>query len=395
VQAIDAYIAEQLSIIAGTPVVATDDTVARVWAQLNRTEERSLPRDRHGNVDFHDLTLARLGLLEDPPLHAEIAQSAGAEPRWPNGHRFAAVLSHDVDYIVLFPWRERLRQAVALQRIITPWRVGRRLAAAGVYALLSGLGLSRAPAFDPWVDAEARHGFRSTFFMLPEHLAAPTDLDHFYHFDDRIAFRGRAATLRQATRALHAEGWEIGLHGSYNAAYDGALLRDEAAQVASLVDAPVVSVRQHFLRFDRDVTPAAQLSAGLQVDSTLGFSRTIGCRTGLAFPFFWPDGDLLEVPLTIQDVGLLRGIGHRRNVRRAQLARARALIARIARAGGVVTLSWHTHPEMPGALEVYQALLETVAELDGWGCTLGEMNAWWRARRARLQRAHASAREVA
>ncbi len=384
--AIDAYIAEQLSTIAGTPVTAPAETVARVWAQLDRAEERQLPRDRHGNVQYEELLLTKLNLLEYPPLHGDITVlPAGEAPRWPGGHRFAAVLSHDVDYIVLYPWRERLRQAMELHHVITPWRVGRRLAAAGVYAALSLCGLARVPAFDAWAAEEARHGFRSTFFLLPERLQAPTDLDHFYHYDDRLPFRGHSVPLRKAVRTLQGEGWEIGVHGSYNAAYDGAMLRDEAEQVAGLVDAPVVAVRQHFLRFDRDVTPAAQLTAGMQVDSTLGFSGTIGCRAGMAFPFFWPEGDLLEVPLTIQDVGLLRGIGHRQAVRRAQLARARALIARIARVGGVVTLSWHTHPDMPGALEVYRALLETVAELDGWGCTLGEMNDWWRARREALR----------
>ena len=67
------------------------------------------------------------------------------------------------------------------------------------------------------------------------------------------------------------------------------------------------------------------------------------------------------------------------------------MIERIAQRGGVVTLGWHTHPESPGAVPVYRALLESIAALGGWGCSLGELAAWWRERRAVVRLAKAEA----
>ena len=34
-------------------------------------------------------------------------------------------------------------------------------------------------------------------------------------------------------------------------------------------------------------------------------------------------------------------------------------------------------------MEAYRALLATVAEEGGWGCSLGELDGWWRERAAR------------
>ena len=68
----------------------------------------------------------------------------------------------------------------------------------------------------------------------------------------------------------------------------------------------------------------------------------------------------------------------------AAISHARTLLRHVAEVGGVVSISWHTHPEAAGALPCYQALLATVAEQGGWGCSLGELNDWWRFRRQRL-----------
>jgi hypothetical protein len=235
------------------------------------------------------------------------------------------------------------------------------------------------------VEEEKRFGFHSTFFVLPEHLVQPTYFDHYYRYSDPVVFRGKRISFAHASRQLRSLGWEIGVHGSYAGAYDAAIFATEKEQVEQMIDGPVLSARQHFLRFAAESTPAVQAASGIQADSTLGFSTTIGCRAGLAFPYFWPGQDeLLEVPLIIQDVGLLRVHGEHVDLP-AAIARARALITCIADVGGVVTLSWHTHPESPSAHACYRALLETIAELGGWGCSLGEMNAWWRQRRLCLR----------
>lgn len=370
----------------GGRVPAPDALLDRLSRALARDEERGAAKDAHDNFPASASELSHGGLLETPPLDAEIARLAAAHPelppRWPGGHRFAAVLSHDVDRVVSLPWRDRLAQVSAVGSRAGAMRRARWRAAAASMALRSLLGGNDRAPFDVWLAEEGRYGFHSSFFTLPERFAQPTIHDNFYRYDDVVSHSGRRLSLRDALRAVHESGWEVGLHGSYASSRSASILADERAQVEAAVGAEVTSTRQHYLRFAIEQTPRVQESAGLRADSTLGYSSTIGLRAGTSLPFFWAEAPgVLEVPLAIQDVGLLRVHGPGVDVA-AAIARARALIGRIADSGGVATLSWHIHAESPGALECYRALLESVAELGGWGCSLGELARWWQSRAA-------------
>ena len=384
-----AYVSEQLSIILGTAVDPTERQVAQFWQAFSRQEEIDARKDQHGNFPPEASEFARQGLLESPPLHADIldlqCRHAQAQPRWPRGHRFAVCLTHDVDRIVQWPWRERWRQLAYLRRAISTRQKLRWAAAGGLYAVQDALRRSNRATYDFWLAEEGRFGFHSTFFVLPERPVTPTFYDHFYRYADPIRFHGHRMSFAEGTRRVREAGWGIGVHGSYMGAYDAEVFRQEKAQVEEMLGAEVQTSRQHFLRFAPEITPGVQASAGIRADATLGFSTVIGCRAGLAFPFFWPgERELLEVPLVIQDVGLLRIHGKDLDLP-AAIARAKTLMSTIAEAGGVVTLCWHTHPESPGACEAYRALLRTAAELGGWGCSLEELYAWWHARRETLR----------
>jgi hypothetical protein len=394
---IRAYVTEQFSTIAGKPVTPTDTLVAQCWTLLSRQEEYAAPRDAHGNFVLEESVLGRLGMLEAPPLNADVLALAGAPAVacWPHPYRFAACLTHDVDEVVAHPWRERLRR-------VGDRRIPASLVQRGRWALGAVAHFCRQPGrrsetapFDGWMAEEARHGFHSTFFVMPEMYAHPTPYDHYHCYADPVSHLGTRMTYAESARHTRLAGWEIGLHGSYASAHDGALLRAEKAGLEAMLGAPVESGRQHYLRFAIEVTPHAWAQAGIRADATMGCICSIGYRTGLAFPYFWPgDGDILEVPLSLHDISLFRLQKSRQRADQlgayadpaAQLARAQALIKRVAAMGGVVTLSWHTHPDYPHAMAHYRALLQTVADLGGWGCTLGELNTWWRARREMVRR---------
>jgi peptidoglycan/xylan/chitin deacetylase (PgdA/CDA1 family) len=382
------YAAQQLALMLGTRAPAPVELLDQLARALNRDEERGAELDGHGNFPAQASELWPGALLEAPPLDDRIAAFAagqtGLPPRWPGGHRFALCLTHDVDRIVSLPAREMARQVAAVGgqasfKLRSRWR-----ASSAVGSVLARFGRNDRVPFDAWIAEEARLGFHSTFFVLPERLTAATIHDQFYRYDDVVLHGGRELPLREALRATRAAGWEIGLHGSYASAYDAAMLAAEREQREAALGVAVTSTRQHYLRFGVERTPDVQAAAGLRADSTLGYSSTIGLRAGTSLPFFWASAPgLLEVPLAIQDVGLLRVHGRGVDVG-AQIARAQTLIRRIAQTGGVATLSWHTHAESRGALPAYRALLETAAELGAWGCTLGELEHWWRGRSATL-----------
>jgi hypothetical protein len=91
---------------------------------------------------------------------------------------------------------------------------------------------------------------------------------------------------------------------------------------------------------------------------------------------------LLEIPLTIQDVGILKS-SNQHDISQS-LADAKALISQIAKDGGVVTLSWHAHPQSPYAYDFYDNLLHFISDLGGWGCSVSDINSHWRTRRNEL-----------
>jgi len=374
-----AYVRDQLSIIMGRRVDPDADVLELFWRAFSCEREGSEPRDRHGNV------VAPRGGPQESLLNDRLAALGGiGEPRWPNGHRFAAVLTHDVDRIVRRPWRERMRQSLA--RGTGESARERLLLAAAASALrlqAAAIGGDDRAPFDRYLREEERLGFRSTFLVLPDRLLAPSRHDHWYRYSDRIRYEGRSMAFAAAARRVLKRGADIGVHGSYASAYDAAILAHDRGRVEDMLGAPVVSTRQHYLRFDADVTPRIQAAVGFRIDSTLGWSSTIGARNGLAMPFFWPSFDLLEAPLIIQDVGLLRGADGGRDLS-AAVSEAQAMIERVAETGGAVTLSWHTHP-LGKAYDCYCSLLATVSELGGWGCSLAEMDDWWRARRDRTR----------
>ncbi len=377
-----AYVAEQLALILGYPVEPDADLVARWWALLTRQEEDGAPRDEHENYPYTASCLLAGGILEDPPLHADLVRfPAGPTPRWPHGARFAACLSHDVDRIVGAPWRERLRPIRLLRGQLSHGQI-LRLYVSGIRFLLEALlGHSDPAPYDRYLAMEARYGFHSTFFVLPQRARQMSFYDNLYRYCQRIKYGGETMPFTEATRRVRALGWEIGLHASYYSWQVPGSLLEQKQQVEAMLGEPITSIRQHFLRFDARQTPRLQAEAGFTADASLGYGKEIGCRAGLAFPFFWPGTDLLEVSMHLQDVSLLFFSELRRD-RAAAIARARALIRRVAEVGGVVSLSWHTHPMSPGAYDCYELLLADIAELGGWGCSVAELDAWWRKRRA-------------
>ena len=289
-----------------------------VFSALARTEEENGPRDTWGNWDWQYSAANRSGNLYRPWLdEAVLAWLEGAEiprgRRWPEGKRFAMCLTHDVDVVTDRP---KLSEA---------WRYARTLgqrAGAGAgerFSLLRRPWLRRYRTgratdvlwhYDRWVKEEQRHGFRSTFLMFPEVHCRRHLWDCTYRMSDALEYDGQRTTVAGMCRTLADAGWDVGLHGSYYSYDDAAVLREQKQQIEAASGQEVVSTRQHYLHYEATRTPAAQSQAGLRVDSTLGFNRNLGFRSGTSQPWYAWDAvagaslPLLEIPLVVLDVSL-------------------------------------------------------------------------------------------
>lgn len=377
-----------------------------IFRELSRLPEAETKvRDQWGNWEWTFSDAQREGKLYRPWLDEPLAKLRHRlmqehpewpwEPLWPDGHSFALCLTHDVDVVsqhstVSSFFRNCYRFSEVRANIVY------RMFYTGVKSLIVRSTKNSLWHYEDWLKLEDRFGFRSTFFFFPYRLIKPASVDANYHPNERIVFAKRPMTVGQMIQVIHRAGWEIGLHGSYHSATEPDILKNERIQIESIINENIVSTRQHWLHYDIHRTPRLQSEAGLRCDSTQGFNRSIGFRAGTSFPYWCWDHSrqielpVLEIPQHIMDGALFTTNALEYDAELAVL-HCIQLMDRVARVGGCLTLSWH-----PNYLNdekwwsVYQVLLEEGKRRNAWGCTAGQLYAWWTQRENRLQWAPSS-----
>jgi peptidoglycan/xylan/chitin deacetylase (PgdA/CDA1 family) len=349
----------------------TGDELAEAFFHLARIEERKGPRDLH---DRYAEAASCLDPL-DPPLD-RLRRELGLEPpRW-RGARFAVALTHDVDV----PWRwtrlgirgsaARLKAHVLARRSSAAWREGRLLAGMPIHRLR---GTDPNWCFEEVLGLERERGASSTFFVLAGH-------NDRHDGGSPEVYDG----LRpQLVETILGNGGEVGLHGSYLASRDPALLADELRALEAL-GADVRGQRYHYLRVDPHANLATLAPLGLRYDTSLAFPDAMGFRAGIAQPFRpWDMAedrplDLVEVPLAVMDVTLSEERYLGLSTRHAE-ERILALLDWTAEHGGGFSILWHTDRFDPGTARgwdtLYARLLDAVWERGGVCLSAGELAA--------------------
>jgi hypothetical protein len=241
----------------------------------------------------------------------------------------------------------------------------------------SGLPRHRARGTDPnWcferiAEIERSHGGCSTYFVLAGH----------HHPADGAAPRVYDRARPAIVTAVLAQGDELGLHPSYTASEDLALVAEERRRLEGLAGGTVRGVRFHYLRHDAHATLPELDRLGFAYDSSQGYADGPGMRAGLSFPYrpynLADDRplDMLELPLVVMDATLAedRYLGLRAG---DGLDRAVAILERAAGAGGTVSVLWHNDRFDPayarGWDRAYDRLLAWVRERGGRLCTAAE-----------------------
>lgn len=328
------------------------DVVASAFFLLARWDELCVPaRDRFGRLRLSDSSFGRIaGLeLEDPPVEGYIAALRRALGR-PDPTGWTVYLTHDID-------RLRRRTAKGL---------------AGIARRRGPMGVARALAGpDPWDNipelawTTARRGLASTVYLIGHNR-------HALDGTPRALYERRRAAL---ARAVTAAGGEVGLHASFASSEDGEALAAELRGFRAETGLPVPGVRYHYLRFRYHETVRWLEAAGVEYDSSLGFSAAPGFAAGIARPFRpWLVGEerpaaLRLVPLAVMDTTLHSQLGLD-----APAARERALrvLDRVRHHGGAACLLWHNtylaDDRAPGFGGLWEDLLDDLAER---GATLG------------------------
>jgi hypothetical protein len=186
----------------------------------------------------------------------------------------------------------------------------------------------------------------------------------------------------RVVEALLSEGAEIGLHGSYTAAEDPALLQEEQETLGRLVG-ELPGHRFHYLRVEPHGN-LRQLAELFRYDTSLGFPDAPGFRAGIAHPFRPWDLesdrplDLVEIPLAAMDATLAEPRYLGLTVKAAE-RRLVALLDFAAENGGGFSVLWHPDRfdrwTAGGWDRLYERLLAAVRERGGVCVSAGALAA--------------------
>jgi hypothetical protein len=323
------------------------------------------------------ITLSGIASVEIPPV--------------PDGHKFIACLTHDIDHPAVrnhwfdhtmlgFLYRSTVGTLLSVSCGKKPVRSLWRNWGAACKLPLVHLGIVKDfwNGFDRYLEIES--GMGSTFFVIPRRNYAGRTVD-----GPAPALRASHYDLGQLLPQLEriiAAGHEVGVHG-VDAWIDAGEGRKERTRVSEALGMTEIGVRMHWLFFDKD-SPETLDQAGFTYDSTVGYREAAGYRAGTT-QAYRPQGvtNLLELPLHVMDTALF--YPSYLNLRDEEACRlVWRLIDDAERFGGALTINWHDRSIAPERLweDFYRKLVNELKTRKAWSPNSGQAVAWFRKRRA-------------
>ena len=353
-------------------------------------EQRSDARDRFGRVPSIVNPLVARGLERRAVLsraarrfREAVAAAAGRRPflaaaPWPEGRRWAAAFTHDLDAVAAWPVFTALR-------VLELLRKGETALAARTLGAAAKSVASR-PLLDAALDIlrrEAARGVRSSWFLL---CGTPTWTT--MRAGD-ITYRAESRDARRIVEMAAAQHCEIGLHGSFETSERKAAFAEQRSRLAAIAGRPPIGVRQHYLRMRLGETQRWMAKAGFAYDSTSGFPDRNGFRLGVAdIVPVWDDERAAALPLdTVPFAWMDRALSKYRGVERpdAWVDDALELAAECIHVDGLWFVIWHPNLAaplgFPGAPAAFERLLDEVISASPFVAPLEALVRWRGARR--------------
>lgn len=313
-------------------------------------------------------------------------------PPVPDGYRFIACLTHDVDHPSVRQHKFDHTAFGFLYRAIfgSVYNLFRGRAPVGDL-LMNWAAVMKLPfvhlgvAKDFWLDFDKRYAqldgdFHSTFFVIPFRNRTGKDV-HGPAPAYRAAHYG-AQDLSDVIRKLVTNGCEIGLHG-IDAWLESSRGREELEEIRRISGASEMGVRMHWLYYDQQ-SPIALENAGVSYDSTVGYNETVGYRAG-TMQVYRPlrTHQLLELPMHVMDTALFSSehLGLSRQEVKTLLGQ---MMDTAVQTGGCLTINWHDRSTAPERLweAPYRDLIQGLKSRGAWFSTAGQAVRWFQKRRS-------------
>jgi len=338
------------------------DLLASTFWMISRYEEyRPEATDEYGRYPAAASLACRHGFLGIPVVSYWSELLAGVLRRKFPGIRLrkpgAAFLpTLDIDIAWAYKYRPWWRVLGASVKDITTWQPD-------VFAerlmVLAGFRKDPYEVYD-WLDGIHReYGLHPVYFFLVG--------DYGKH--DRNVPPLHSAMMHLIRERMSYS--RVGLHPSFHAAGRPAVLMKEKSRLENILEKPVTSSRQHYLKINFPETFRMLEEAGVQYDFSLGFPEEPGFRAGTAVPFRYYDlekektGRLTLVPLTLMD-GTLCEYMHLEPEQAIPLFHR--LLDEVKSRGGHFVSLWHNHSLSESGIwkgwrKVYTELMEAGSKL--------------------------------
>ena len=341
--------------------------------------------------DFAFNILNKFGLNYRPILDEINFKNEANKFKWPFNKKFAACLTHDVDDVTLFSYKQILRGRVNSLKSSHSFKNYLQNIGGMTFDIFNlfkiGNKIDPLHCYEKWLNIENSVNARSTFFFWPglKSIKKNHFSDCTYELEDTLIFDGQKCTVAEMICEIDSRGWEIGLHPSWFSYNDLDEMKRQKDALENALKKDVLSVRQHQLHFDIRITPKIHSEAGLKYDSTLGFNDNLGFRNGTSYPWYLTNIeddtklDLIEIPLIIQDGAMLSKIKGMRLDVDTSFEYIKQLIDAVENVGGVVTLLWHPNVINEDEwLELYLKSINYLHEKDAWFAPVKEIGSYYK-----------------
>lgn len=284
------------------------------------------------------------------PAVSKFLMEKGFKPEYPEGKKFAVCLTHDIDSIV-FSRYEIIQQFISRQ----PQNALKKL--------FYNINLKSNPRcnFREIIELEKKYEAKSSFYFMPIDKGS---FDFNYKVED----------LEHELGIIGDSGWEVGLHGGYEAYDNLDKIKIEKKRLERVLGKKVIGYRNHYLRFKVPVTWEILSKAGFKYDTTLAYAGCVGFRNGMCHPFkpfnliTNKQIDILEIPLTLMDTTLSN---YMRLDLQGSWKIAKLLIDTVEIYNGIITVLWHNTSMIGDNLKLYEKILKYCYEKGAW-MTSGE-----------------------
>lgn len=261
-------------------IVLGFDVFATCFYMLTRWEEGVLSsRDEHNRFPAEDSLAHKFGFLDRPIVneYVELIWDALVDLNVEQDrkeYKFSVVPTHDVDNAYYWKsWKFIVRTLIGdlvRRRSLTEFFSN----LVQIKNILLNGNNDPFDTFDELMDVSEFFGVQSSFFFM---CGGDTKFDNSYDLE--------SVRIKKLIKHIESRGHLIGIHPSYNTFNDGYMLKAELKKLDSISFESILSGRQHVLRYDVTQTPTLWDGCGLAWDSTLGYAKQNGFRSGVCWPY--------------------------------------------------------------------------------------------------------------